>query len=121
MAIRFKLPDGANTDIVSISAANGFPVATPEDFLALLTAISKSGRAWQSTPVEQFLGAHPAALNGLRPAPTATELRNTRVLWRQRVKSRIQSVSHYARYQILPVAGEHALTAAEVAKVDRTT
>ena len=42
MAIRFKLPDGGSTDIVSISS-NGFPVATPEDFLALLTAISKSG------------------------------------------------------------------------------
>jgi len=25
MAIRFKLPDGANTDIVSISAAKWFP------------------------------------------------------------------------------------------------
>src|SRR5882724_1898728 len=42
MAIRFKLPDGGSTDIVSISA-NMFPVATPEDFLTLLTAISKSG------------------------------------------------------------------------------
>ena len=35
IAIRFTLPDGGPTDIVSISA-NGFPVATPEDFLAFL-------------------------------------------------------------------------------------
>ncbi len=42
MAIRFKLPEGSSTDIVSISA-NGFPVATPEDFLAFLTAAGNSG------------------------------------------------------------------------------
>ncbi|MHA0112117.1 catalase, partial [Klebsiella pneumoniae] len=29
-----------------------------------------------------------------------------------------KGVVHYARYQILPVDGEHALTAAEAAKVD---
>src|SRR5690606_40627187 len=38
MAIRFTLPDQTSTDIVSISY-NGFPVATPEEFLELLTAI----------------------------------------------------------------------------------
>ncbi len=37
IAIRFKLPDGSHTDIVSISA-NGFPMATPEDFLGSLQA-----------------------------------------------------------------------------------
>ena len=31
MAIRFQLPAGASTDMVMISA-NGFPVATPDDF-----------------------------------------------------------------------------------------
>src|SRR4249920_151076 len=35
IAIRFQLPGGAATDIVSISA-NSFPVSTPEDFLALM-------------------------------------------------------------------------------------
>jgi catalase len=37
IAIRFTLPGGASTDIVSLSA-NSFPIATPEDFLALLQA-----------------------------------------------------------------------------------
>ena len=35
MAIKFRLADGTEADIICISA-NGFPVATGEDFLALL-------------------------------------------------------------------------------------
>ena len=42
IAIRFNLPDGSFTDIVSISF-NGFPVSTPEDFLGLLQAVATSG------------------------------------------------------------------------------
>ncbi len=120
MAIRFKLPDGGSTDIVSISA-NGFPVATPQEFLALLTAISGSGPAVpKPTPLEQFLGAHPAAAKFVstpRPPPqsfatlafygvNAFKLTNARGL------------SRFARYQILPVAGEHALTPEQAAKAD---
>ena len=62
MAIRFTLPDGGITDIVSLSA-NSFPVATPEDFLAFLQAAAASGpTAAKPTPIEKFLGAHPAAV-----------------------------------------------------------
>ena len=42
MAIKFRLADGGENDIVCISA-NGFPVATGEDFLALLQAVGASG------------------------------------------------------------------------------
>src|ERR1700754_5356629 len=38
MAIKFRLPDGSEADMVCISM-NGFPVATGEDFLALLRAV----------------------------------------------------------------------------------
>jgi len=56
MAIRFDLPDGGGTDIVAISA-NGFPVATPEGFLALLQAVGKSGPdVPHPNPIEPFLG-----------------------------------------------------------------
>ena len=41
IAIRFQLPDGGYTDIVSIST-NGFPAAKPEDFLGLLNAVAAS-------------------------------------------------------------------------------
>ena len=72
IAIRFQLPGGTSTDIVSLSA-NAFPVATPEDFLAFLTAVAQSGPgAAKPTPIERFLGSHPAALKFVstpRPAP----------------------------------------------------
>lgn len=62
MAVKFALSDGGETDLVMISE-NGFPVATGEDFLGLLTAVGESGPdAPKPTPIEQFLGAHPAAL-----------------------------------------------------------
>ena len=59
MAIRFALPGGAFTDIVSISH-NGFVVGTGEDFLAFLKAIAASGPdASHPTPIEAFLTSHP--------------------------------------------------------------
>ncbi|HEV7444657.1 MAG TPA: catalase family peroxidase [Steroidobacteraceae bacterium] len=120
MAIRFKLPAGGSTDIVSISA-NGFPVGTPEDFLALLTAISKSGPGVpKPTPVEQFLGTHPAALKFVStPKPPPQSFGTLAFFGVNAFKfTNAKGVSHFARYQILPVAGEHALTAAEAAKAD---
>jgi catalase len=62
MAIKFRLSDGSEADMVCISA-NGFPVATGEDFLALLQAVGASGPdVPKPTPVEKFLSTHPAAL-----------------------------------------------------------
>jgi catalase len=120
MAIRFK-PDSGQTDIVSISANNGFPVATPEDFLALLTAIGNSGPGVaKPTPVEQFLGSHPAALKWVTtPRPPPQSFGTLAFFGVNAFKfTNAKGVSHYGRYQILPVAGEHALNAAEVTKVD---
>ena len=120
MAIRFKLPNGSSTDIVSISA-NGFPVATPEDFLAFLTAAANSSPGVpKPTPVELFVGSHPAALKFVttpRPAPdsfgtlayygvNAFKFTNAR------------GVSRYGRYQIIPEAGARTLTPDEIAHAD---
>jgi len=118
MAIRFLLPGGASTDIVSISA-NGFPVATPEDFLAFLTAAGQSGSAKaKPTPIESFLRLHPAALRFVttpRPAPASfatlafygvDAFRFTNAAGRQ----------HFIRYQILPDANEKALSSDDAAK-----
>jgi catalase len=120
MAIRFKLAGGASTDIVSISA-NGFPVATPEDFLALLTAIAKSGPGVaKPTPVEQFLGAHPAAMKFVStPRPPPQSFGTLAFYGVNAFKfTSAKGVTTFARYQILPVAGEHAVTAAEAARAD---
>lgn len=117
IAIRFQLPGGASTDIVSISA-NGFPVGKPEEFVALLQAIGQSGPgAAKPTPIEQFMGTHPIALKWAttpRPAPVSF---GTLAFYGINAFqfTNAQGQSRYARYQILPVAGEKALSAADIA------
>ena len=118
IAIRFQLPGGVNTDIVSISA-NSFPVATPEEFVALLQAIGQSGPdAPKPTPIEQFLGSHPIALKWVttpRPAPVSF---GTLAFYGVNAFkfTNAKGKARYARYQILPVAGEAALSADDAAK-----
>lgn len=120
MAIRFKLPDGSSTDIVSISA-NGFPVSTPQDFLALLTAIANSGPgAKKPTPVEQFLAAHPVTAKFVStPSPAPQSFATLAFYGVNAFKfTNAKGVSRFARYQIRPEAGEHALSSAEAAKAE---
>ena len=117
MAIRFQLPDGSATDIVAISA-NGFPVATPDDFLGLLRAVASSGPgAAKPSPIEQFLGSHPAALTFVttpRPAPQSF---GTLAFYGVNAFkfSNAKGDSRWTRYQILPVAGELPLADAATA------
>jgi len=105
---------------VSISA-NAFPVATPEDFLAFLRAAAQSGPdAPKPTPIEKFLGTHPAAVKFVstpRPAPVSF---GTLAFYGVNAFkfTNAKGVSRYARYQIIPVAGEHALSDAEAKKAD---
>src|SRR5262249_35208236 len=74
MAVRFHLPGGGTTDIVT-NAFNGFAVATGEDFLAFLKAVAASGKdAPQPTPLEKFLAAHPKArkvVTAPKPVPAS--------------------------------------------------
>jgi catalase len=59
MAIKYRLPDGSETDMV-LNALKFFPVSTGEEFLALLTAIADSPPdAPKPTKIEQFVAAHP--------------------------------------------------------------
>jgi len=118
IAIRFQLPDGAYTDIVSISV-NGFPASTPEDFLGLLNAVAASGPdAPKPSPIEQFLGSHPAALKFVttpKPAPVSFA---TQSFFGVNAFSftNAKGESRYGRYQIIPLAGQQSLTADEAAK-----
>ena len=115
MAIRFKLPDGKETDIVAFSH-NGFPVGTGEDFLSLQKAIVATDptkpHPW---PVELFLSTRPRALKFVQdPKPTpvsfATEAFFGTNAW---VFINQQGVKQAGRYQILPVAGQHYLSDAD--------
>ena len=65
LAVKFLLPDGADTDIVAHSY-NGFPAGTPEDFLAFLRAVP------DPPALARFAATHPAArafLDDPKPAP----------------------------------------------------
>jgi catalase len=112
IAIRFQLPDGTATDIVSISV-NGFPAATPEDFLGLLNAVRDSaGSTAKPSPVEQFLGTHPAALKFVttpKPAPVSFA---TQPFFGVNAFAFTNATgkSVYGRYQIVPVAGAQYLS-----------
>jgi catalase len=59
MSIKYRLPDGSETDMV-LNALKFFPVSTSEEFLELLTAIADSPPdAPKPTKIEQFVAAHP--------------------------------------------------------------
>jgi catalase len=119
MAVRFSLPGGAFTDIVS-NSHNGFFVGTAEDFLAFLKAIAATKPdSPHPSPIEQFLGSHPRALKVItdsKPLPVSlAELgyfgNNAFVF----VDS--AGTKKAGRYQILPVAGIHQLSPAAAAKL----
>jgi catalase len=112
MAIRFKLPNGDETDIIALSV-NGFAVGTGEEFLALQKAVAATDptkpHPW---PIEGFLGTHPNALRFVKgtqvvPASFATEsfFANDTFIFVNKAGAK-QAV----RYQIIPFAGQHDLS-----------
>jgi catalase len=121
MAIRFTLPDHSTTDIVSISAGS-FPVATPAEFVELLSAIADSAAAkTQPTALAAFMKAHPKAdawAHTPRPAPTSFA---TLAFYGVNAFkfTNAGGKEQYGRYQILPAAGEHALTADQAKSASR--
>ena len=112
MVIRFKLPNGDETDIIALSV-NGFAVSSGEEFLALQKAVVATDptkpHPW---PVEGFLGAHPRALKFVMatqvvPASFATEtfFSNDAFIFVNKA-----GVKQAGRYQIIPFAGQHDLS-----------
>ena len=70
MAIKFRLPDGSETDMV-IVALKFFPVATGPDFRDLLLAIAASPPdAPKPTKFEEFLAHHPTVMQAFATAET---------------------------------------------------
>src|SRR5947208_8726152 len=74
LAIRFNLAEHVHTDIISHSA-DGFPTRTGQEFLEFLRAAATSDPSKPSpSPVEIFLGTHPAALAYVqtpKPSPSS--------------------------------------------------
>ena len=115
IAIRFNLPDGSQTDIVAISV-NAFPAATPEDFLGLLNAIAETKKDSPSpTPIESFLGSHPAALSFVKmPKPAPASFASQAYFGVNAFEfTNAKNEVHYGRYQIIPEAQDKPLSDAE--------
>jgi len=109
-AIRFHLAEHVHTDIISHST-DGFPTRTGQEFLEFLRAAAASGASKPSpSPIEVFLGSHPAALAFIqapKPAPSsfATEAYFGVTAFRFINQD---GVERYGRYRITPQAGvEH--------------
>jgi catalase len=108
LAIRFNLAEHVHTDIVSHST-DGFPTRTGQEFLEFLRAVAASDPS-KPSPIEIFLGAHPAALAFVqtpKPSPASFAKESYFGVSAMRFTNR-NGVSRYGRYRILPDAGvEH--------------
>ena len=118
MAIRFALPGGAYTDIVA-NSHNGFFVGNGTDFLALLKAIAGTNeKSAHPSPIEQFLGSHPAALKVIVDSKAASKSFQNLDFFGNNAFIFVDAagVKRAGRYQIIPVAGVVKLDSATAAK-----
>lgn len=116
MAVKFRLPDGSNTDIVVLSF-NGFPVATAEEFRDFLLAIAASGPdAPKPTSFEAFLSAHPTAKAFVEaPKPPPVSYATLPYFGINSFKfTNAKGAATFARYQLQPQAGAQYLTKEQV-------
>ena len=110
LAIRFYLAERVHTDIIS-HAANGFPVRTGAEFLEFLRALAATDPSKPSpTPIEVFLGSHPAALAYVQtPKPSPTSFAKETYFGVTAFRfTNADGVARYGRFRIQPEAGiEH--------------
>jgi catalase len=107
MAIRFNLAEHVHTDIVSHSI-DGFPTHTGAEFLELLRALASTAPGMPSpTPIEQFLGSHPAALAFVQaPKPFPVSFATETYFGVTAMKFVNEAgAEQFVRYQIVPTAG----------------
>jgi catalase len=116
IAIRFHLAEHVHTDLIAHST-DGFPARTVEEFVDFLKAAARSAGAAHPTPIELFLGTHPAALRFVQapkpvPASFATESFFSVSAYKF---TDATGARRHGRYRIRPVAGGKYLDAASAA------
>jgi len=116
-AIRFNLAEHVHTDIVSHST-DGFPVRTGAEFLEFLKALATSDPAnLKGSPLEAYLGSHPAALafvQAPKPAPSSFARESYFGVTAMKFTNK-DGVSRFGRYRIVPEAGNDHLDDATTA------
>ncbi|MEB7538547.1 catalase family peroxidase [Pantoea anthophila] len=115
LAIRFFIPEQQITDIVAHSY-DGFPVATPEAFLAFLSAISANvASPPDPVPLNRFLAIHPRARHFLDNATAAPVSYFSNAYFGVNAFTFIDACENkrYGRYRIEPVTPAAALSEAQ--------
>ena len=116
-AVRFHLGEHVHTDIIGHSVDN-FPARTAEGLLEFLKALIATDPAGpHPNAIEQFLGAHPAALRFVQiPKPIPTSFAKELFFAVSTFKfTNADGMSRYGRYRVLPVAGNEYLDEAGAA------
>jgi catalase len=112
LAIRFHLPDGSATDLVTHSY-DGFPAKNPEEFRQFFLALAGSKPGMPApTPLDAFQEAHPAARAFLtRRDPPPASYATTSYFGVNSFKFVNEAGAVIiGRYQLLPGAGRHFLS-----------
>jgi catalase len=115
LAIRFKLPDGTATDMVTHSF-NGFPSSNADEFHDLLTALKASGpEAAKPTALDAYLGTHPIAKTFLTsPKPAPVSYGSLPYFGVNTLKfTNAKGQASYGRYRVVPVSAPAYLTDAQ--------
>jgi catalase len=115
IAVRFVLAEHVHTDVIAHSA-DAFPARTGEEFLEFLDALTTSDPANPAgSPLEAFLGSHPAALNFVQPKPFPASFARESYFGLNALKfSNAAGESRFGRYRITPEAGTEYLDEAAV-------
>jgi catalase len=121
MAVKFQLGDGKNTDILA-NSVEGFPVRTPEDFLAFLKAQLPDPATGKpnADAVPRFLASHPSAPAfierlGKKPVPASYAQSSYHAEHAFRFTS-ADGAARFGRYHWLPETGESYLSPEEGGK-----
>jgi len=120
IAIRFHLAEHFHTHIIGHSV-DSFPVRTAEGLVEFLNAvIATDPKGPHPNAIEQFLGAHPAAMRFVQvPKPIPTSFARESFFAVSAFKfTNADDVSHFGRYRILPVASSEYLGGTEAAARD---
>ena len=116
-AVRFHLGEHVHTDIIGHSV-DAFPARTAEGLVEFLNALIATDPAGpHPNAIEQFLGAHPAALTFVQiPKPIPTSFARESFFAVSAFKfTNADGRSRYGRYRVLPVAGNDYLGETEAA------
>jgi catalase len=120
IGIRFVLAEHVHTDVIAHSI-DGFPTHTGEEFLEFLGAQANSDPAnLAGSPLEAFLGSHPAALRFVQtPKPFPASFAHESFFGVNAFKfTNAAGESRFGRYRITPEAGTAYLDDSEVQSKD---